>query len=157
MTRIALDTNILVYSEGLARSASDGPKIDLSRRLLRGLLLAGERPGLPVPCLSELHNVLVRKGRLSAPEASERAAKLRAVADVYPVTPDDLDAALELSAHHGLQIFDAVILAVAVEGNCDLLVSEDLQDGFAWRGLLVSNPFGANPDPRLARLLSSES
>jgi predicted nucleic acid-binding protein len=49
-----------------------------------------------------------------------------------------------------------LILAAAVEARCDLLLTEDLQDGFAWRGVVVSNPFGPAPDRRLARLMRNE-
>ena len=34
-----------------------------------------------------------------------------------------------------------------------LLLSEDLQDGFTWRGVTVANPFSASPHPLLAGLL----
>jgi hypothetical protein len=34
-------------------------------------------------------------------------------------------------------------LAVAAKGSCRLLLSEDLQDGFSWRGVTVANPFAA--------------
>jgi predicted nucleic acid-binding protein len=50
---------------------------------------------------------------------------------------------------------DAIILAAAVEARCDLLLSEDLQDGFAWRGVVVTNPFRAAPDGRIVELLAS--
>jgi predicted nucleic acid-binding protein len=63
-------------------------------------------------------------------------------------------AALDLAGDHGLQIYDSLILAAAVEARCDLLLTEDLQDGFAWRGVVVTNPFGPSPDSRLTRLLA---
>jgi len=34
------------------------------------------------------------------------------------------------------------------------LLSEDFHDGFAWRGVVVTNPFGPAPDRRVARLLA---
>jgi len=34
------------------------------------------------------------------------------------------------------------------------LLSEDFHDGFAWRGVVVTNPFRPAPDRRLARLLA---
>jgi predicted nucleic acid-binding protein len=35
-----------------------------------------------------------------------------------------------------------------------LLLSEDLQDGFTWRGVTVANPFGAAKRPLLAAMLA---
>ncbi|WP_205963481.1 PIN domain-containing protein [Roseicella aquatilis] len=31
----------------------------------------------------------------------------------------------------------------AAEAECRLLLSEDIQDGFTWRGVTVRNPFAA--------------
>jgi predicted nucleic acid-binding protein len=39
------------------------------------------------------------------------------------------DAALVLGARHGYHIYDATIVAAALEGECSVLYSEDLHDG----------------------------
>jgi predicted nucleic acid-binding protein len=49
------------------------------------------------------------------------------------------------------------MLAVAAEGSCRLLLSEDLQDGFSWRGVTVANPFAAVRHPLLAAMLGESS
>lgn len=58
-----------------------------------------------------------------------------------------------LAAGHGLQIWEAIILAVSAEARCRLLLSEDMQDGFTWRGLTVVNPFAEHLHPQLLPLL----
>ncbi|HWF78051.1 MAG TPA: hypothetical protein VN694_12835 [Caulobacteraceae bacterium] len=58
-----------------------------------------------------------------------------------PIDDAVFAAALGLAADHHLQIFDAIILAGAASARCDGLLSEDLHDGFAWRGVAVLNPF----------------
>ena len=153
--RIALDTNVLVYSEGIERAPGDAAKIDLSRRLMRGAAGAGERPVLAVQVLAELQHVLVRKGGVQRAEASARVRRVAAAGEILAATGVVFDGALDLATDHGLQIFDALILAAAAEARCDLLLSEDLQDGFGWRGVVVSNPFGDAPDARLTRLLKA--
>ena len=154
MTRVALDTNVLAYAEGLVASPADRPKIDVARRLLRRLIEADGPTVAAVQALAELHHLLRRKAGLSAGEAADRVARLRAVVEAAPTTPSVFDAAMDLAEAHGLQTFDAIILAAAAEARCDLLLSEDLQDGFAWRGVVVCNPFGPSPDRRIARLLA---
>ncbi|MFL4976147.1 MAG: PIN domain-containing protein [Microvirga sp.] len=72
---------------------------------------------------------------------------------IQPTTPATLDAALDLAVDHRLSIWDAVIFNAAAEAGCRLLLSEDLGEGFTWRGLTVVNPFAASPHPLLARLL----
>lgn len=46
--------------------------------------------------------------------------------------------------------WDALILAVAAENHCRLLLSEDFQNGFTWRGVTVVNPFVEPRSPLLA-------
>ena len=45
------------------------------------------------------------------------------------------------------------MIAVAAENGCQLLLSEDVQDGFIWSGLTVANPFSAVPHPLLTAVL----
>lgn len=153
MTRIALDTNILAYAEGLVSASADLPKIDKARALLRALIAKPAVPVIVAQVLAELHRLLTRKARLSHAEANLRLSRLAGVAEVTPTTAQALQGAFSLAEAHGLQTFDAIILACAVEARCDILVSEDMHDGFSWRGVAVCNPFGPAPDPRVARLL----
>ncbi len=155
MARFALDTNLLVYSEGVERAPGDAAKIEQSRRLIQAIAHGGERPVIAVQALAELHQVLVKRGGCARPEASARVRRVAAACEIAPVTEAVFEAALDLAGDHDLQIFDALILAAAVEARCDLLLSEDLQDGFGWRGVVVSNPFGGALDRRLERLLGA--
>jgi predicted nucleic acid-binding protein len=151
--RLALDTNVLAYAEGIERVPEDSAKCAVALRLLG-------QPGdaamvVARQTLAELHAVLVRKTRLPPAETSERVREWAAQLELIDTNAAVFEAALGLAGDHGLQIYDSLILAAAVEARCDLLLTEDLQDGFAWRGVVVTNPFGPSPDPRLARLLSS--
>ena len=133
--RVALDTNVLAYAEGI-----NGPeRKQAALQVIQDL--AGEEVILPIQATAELFTVLTRKGRW--PAAQARAA-VRQWMDSYPVvdtTAAVLAEAMELAVAHYLASWDAVILAAAAQGDCRLLLSEDMQDGFAWRGLTVRNPF----------------
>lgn len=76
------------------------------------------------------------------------------MSQLVPTDAELLADALRLTADHRLQVFDALILAGAARAGCELMLTEDLHDGFVWRGVTVANPFGPAPDPRLARLLA---
>jgi len=147
--RIALDTNVLVYAEGV----STEERQTAARALIAAL--AEHELVLPVQAAGELFNVLVRKdGRTPA----EARAMVRAWTDALEVVgtgSKTFEAATDLADRRRLQIWDAVILAAAVEATCDLLLSEDLQDGFVWRGVTVANPFKAELHPLLADLLEA--
>ena len=107
---------------------------------------------LPVQVLGELMRVLVGKAKWPVAKARLAVQKYRNLYEVQSTTAATLDAALDLAVDHRLSIWDAVIVNAAAEAGCRLLISEDLGDGFTWRGLTVANPFAAEPHPLLRRL-----
>jgi predicted nucleic acid-binding protein len=144
---VALDTNILVYAEGV-----NGPeKRDSAEHLL--IAVSKANGVVPVQVLGELFNVLVRKGGWSALDAVRAVQSWRASFGRVETTDLLLMTAMDLATDHRLFIWDALILAAAAEARCDLLLSEDFQDGFAWRGVTVVNPFAEKPHKMLAKLL----
>jgi predicted nucleic acid-binding protein len=146
--KIALDTNILAYAEGTNGAAMRDKAIDFIQRLPPAAIV------LPVQTLGELFNVLVRKARRRP--ALARAAVL-SWCDAYPTIETSaavVVSATDLAADHGLPIWDAVIVSAAAEAECRLLLSEDLQEGFTWGGVTVTNPFAPALHPLLASLLT---
>jgi predicted nucleic acid-binding protein len=131
----ALDTNVLAYAEGVG----DQIRLNAARTLVAkaptGSLI------IPVQALGELFRVLVRKAGRRPDEAQAIIASWRGSTTVQDTTAAVMDAAVSISAAHGLQIWDAVMLAAAETAGAGLLLSEDLHDGFAWRGVTISNPF----------------
>jgi predicted nucleic acid-binding protein len=154
-TRVALDTNVLAYAEGLDHAPGDAAKGALGQALVAGFRRASQRPVLATQALAELHRSLIRIARYSPAQASEAVRSWQATGEMAPLSADGFEAALTLAADHNLRIFDAMIMATAVEASCDLLVSEDMQDGFVWRGLTVTNLFGDQPDPRLRAFVAN--
>jgi predicted nucleic acid-binding protein len=149
--RIALDTNILAYAEGINDAARRDAVIEVLERLPQGAVV------VPAQVLGELFNVLVRKaGR--APALVRDA--ILAWSDIYAVaatTQEAMVAAVDLAADHRLSIWDATILAVASQTGCRFLLSEDLQDGFTWGGVTVANPFAEARHATLAALIDGSS
>jgi len=146
--RVALDTNFLAYAEGVDDSAKRAIALDIVRRL------PAESAVIPVQVLGELFNVLVRKAERPREQAREALLGWR---DTFPTTETSAEmmlAALDLATDHRFSTWDAVILAAASHAGCRLLLSEDLQDGFTWGGVTVTNPFGAAHHPLLDALLS---
>jgi predicted nucleic acid-binding protein len=145
--KIALDTNILAYGEGV----NDVEKRDAVLELLDDL--PQESTVVPVQVLGELFNVLVRKAGRSRAEARDALLAWRDTFPTVETTPEVLLAAVDLATDHHFMIWDAVILAAASQAGCRLLLSEDLQDGFTWGGVTVVNPFAAPWHPLLSSLL----
>jgi predicted nucleic acid-binding protein len=131
----AIDTNVLAYAEGAGDEMRRGQALALLTRLPEMAVV------LPVQVLGELYRVLV--GKLRQPSARAREAVLN-WSDTYAVrdsTWPAMQSAFDLCAAHGLSIWDSLILSVAAEQRCRVLISEDLQAGFTWRGTTVVNPF----------------
>jgi predicted nucleic acid-binding protein len=149
--RIALDTNLLAYAEGV----NDANKRDIA------LALVGRLPQsdtlVPVQVLGELFHLLVRKAGRSRTEARDALQGWRDAFGIVGTTPEAMQAAVDLATDHALGLWDAVILSVAAQAGCRLLLSEDLQDGFTWGGVTVANPFASPRHPLLDAALSGAS
>lgn len=145
--RVALDTNILAYAEGVNGAARKATALELLQRLPAGSAL------LPVQTLGELFQLLVRK--VNRTPAQARAAIL-GWRDAFPLVETSetvIVGAAELAASHRFSFWDGVVLASAAEGGCRLLLSEDLQEGFTWNSVTVTNPFGVSSHPLLTGFL----
>ncbi|HEX3884196.1 MAG TPA: PIN domain-containing protein [Stellaceae bacterium] len=148
--RVAVDTNILAYVEGVNGKDRQQLAGDLVSRLPEDTRV------LPAQVLGELYNVLVKKLRWSGDQARAAVAAWRNAFILAPTTLAAMNAAIDLAADHRLSIWDSVMLSVAAESGCRLLLSEDLQDGFVWRGVTVANPFARVRHRLLDALLSPE-
>lgn len=151
--KVALDTNILVYAEGVNAGERHAAALDLIDRL------PAEDVILPVQVLGELYNVLTRKAGF--PRAAARGALLtwRDTFELANTSGEVMLMAADLAAEHEVRIWDAVILCTASVAGCRLLLSEDFQDGFTRYGVTVTRPFAATLHPLLEDLLrgSNES
>ncbi len=145
--RVALDTNILAYAEGVNGAARKVNALDLIQRLPAGSAL------LPVQTLGELFQLLVRKVNRTPAQARSAILSWRDAFPLIETSETVIVGAAELAATHRFSFWDGVVLASAAEGGCRLLLSEDLQEGFTWNSVTVTNPFGVSPHPLLTDLL----
>lgn len=146
---VALDTNILAYAEGVGDAARCERAIRLVEQLPADWVL------LPAQTLGELFRVLIGKAKRE-PGLSRMA--IMAWADSFIIADSSWSAfqsALDLVVDHRFQVWDALIMAVAAENHCRLLLSEDLQSGFIWRGVTVVNPFASPTSPLLDNVLQT--
>lgn len=145
--KIALDTNILAYAEGTNGSPSRTQALRLIKRLPQADVI------VPVQTLGELFNVLVRKAKRTPARARTAVLSWRDAYSLSETSASVMVSATDLASDHGLSIWDSVVLAASAEAGCRLLLSEDLQDGFTWRGVTVTNPFALSVHPLLAASL----
>ena len=109
---------------------------------------------MPVQVLGELFNVLVRRAGRSRSAAREAILKWHDDYGLIETSAAVMVAAADLAADHGLGIWDSIVLSTAAEGRCRLLLSQDLQEGFTWKGVTVTDPFVAPRHPLLEALIA---
>lgn len=136
--RVALDTNVLAYAEGINSADRRDTALALIRRLPQ------DNTVVPVQVLGELFNVLLRKGGRSRNEARDALLSWRDTFPTVETSPGTMLMAADLSTAHHVGIWDAVILSAAAQAGCRLLLSEDLHEGFTWAGVTVVNPFSGS-------------
>lgn len=141
--RIALDTNILAYAEGLGDAGRCADALQLIKRL------SPEHVLLPAQTLGELFRILTGKAKQQAASVREAIMSWSDTFEVADSSWTAFQAAIDLVIDHRLQIWDALIMSVAAENHCRLLITEDLQNGFTWRGVTVVNPFVTPCSPLL--------
>lgn len=129
------DTNVLVYSQ----DRSEPSKQALAQSLL-AQAIDDEEFVVSTQVLAEFYSVVLRR-KLLAPAAALALVRLWSEHDVVPHTPELLLQGLELHQAHSVSMWDALVVRAAIEARCDILLSEDLQDGRRFGDLEIVNPF----------------
>ncbi len=142
--RVALDTNILAYAEGVNGSPRKKTALAFIDKL------PADETFIPLQALGELFAVLVRKAGRTPARARNAVLTWQDAYSSIETSAGVLASAMDLAAGHQLAIWDAIVLSAAAAAGCRYLLSEDLQDGFTWNGVTVVNPFAGDD---LARVL----
>ena len=136
MTRVAIDSNILIYAEIEPDSEKGKRSADL--------ILRSARDGvIPAQVLGEFLRFVQRRFPASFDEAIQQARLYQSVFLTPPTTDAVINKASELARVHGLQLWDCVVCAAAAEARAKVLLTEDMQDGRTLDGLRLTNPFVA--------------
>lgn len=119
--RVFVDTNLWVYAH--LRSPDDGRHDRALRRLQ-----AEQDMVISPQVVAEYYSVMLKNARPDAwIQANLRAMFART--QLQPANGAVLNTALELRNRYGFSFWDCQIAAAALEAGCELLLSEDLQDG----------------------------
>jgi predicted nucleic acid-binding protein len=139
-----VDANVLVY----AFDASAKDRRTAAEQLLTRLWDSGNGC-LSVQVLQEFFvTVTVKVARpLSLDEAADRVRDLAAW-KVFAPAAEDVLTAIALQKQARLSFWDAMVVHAAAELGCDVLWTEDLNDGQTLRGVRIRNPFATRQTPR---------
>ncbi len=105
------------------------------------LLAAGGRVG--VQTLNKFVSVARRKMRMPWRDVVEALDAIRVLCPApVPLTTFTRETARKIAENYGYGIYEALVMAAALEAHCATLHSEDLQDGQVIDGkLTIRNPF----------------
>jgi predicted nucleic acid-binding protein len=129
--RAFFDTTILIYS-----ISSEEPRAVVAEKLL------AEGGWISVQVLNEFAAVARRKLNMSWADIMEALLAIRALCETpTPLSIETHEAALDIAARYRYSIYDAMILAAALEADCEVLYTEDMQNGQVIGPLTIRNPF----------------
>jgi predicted nucleic acid-binding protein len=132
MNKVALDTNILVYLYDFSN--------DKKRHISESLIAVN--PSISTQVISEYLNVAKRLQKLPKQEVLEKCIRLLSFCEIISMNAGILIEALALMRRYDFQLFDSIIVASALEANCRILYSEDLQHNQVIENrLTIVNPF----------------
>lgn len=130
-----VDTNVVLYAlvPGQERAAT-------AERIL------SEHPLLSVQVLNEFVDVLRRKIRWSWDQIEQGLVLVHQLCGPpVALTHTTHQTALQIAQRYEFRIYDALIVAAALEAGCTTLYSEDMQDGQKIHSITLRNPFAFSP------------
>jgi predicted nucleic acid-binding protein len=135
--RFTIDSNVLVYA--LDRSARD--KRFVAMQIVRQAPRADCI--LTFQSISEFYWTTARKRLAPAADAAAQAQDWMELFPCLPVTGSAIHAALADSQAGRAAYWDALLVATAAEAGCQVVLTEDLNDGAVLNSVRIHNPFTA--------------
>lgn len=133
-----LDTNIFVYSF----DHNEPSKQNVARQLIRSALTQ-QHGCISFQVIQEFLNVATR--RFIKPLALQDCKiylndVLAPLCEIFPCI-EFYSQALQIADRWQYSFYDSLIITAAIQANCTILYSEDLQHGHVINNLTITNPF----------------
>lgn len=130
--RVFLDSNIILYCYAIdepekrktALNVAQNPQTIVSTQVLQGV-----------------SNILKKKIKLPWDIITNIIDEIIENNEVAKINISTLRKAIQIAERYQLQWFDSIIVASALEADCKVLFSEDLQHLLKIETLLIKNPF----------------
>jgi len=132
MNKFALDTNVLIYSH----DENANEKQNIARNLIV------QSPFISAQVVSEYISVLKRIVKIPKGFIFNACLPVLKFCQIQAIDIATLQTAERLMLRYDFQIFDAIIIASALDSGCQILYSEDMQHKMKIdRQLTIINPF----------------
>ena len=138
--RAFIDTNILVYA--FISNEAEKQEIVFSA-------LGKVDPIISTQVIKEISNVLLRKVKIDVETLKIIIGEICDTADIIDESVDIVILALDVHEKYRLSFYDCLMVAASLISRCDILLSEDMQDGLIVKGyskdeVKIVNPFKKN-------------
>ncbi len=126
-----IDSNVIIYL-----FSADTRKKEIALSLLSSEYI------ISTQVINENVNICLKKLKLSKAEAFAHGNKLIATYQITTILPSTISKAFEICLKYSFSFWDSLIVSAALENNCQILLSEDMQDGLSIENCLtIMNPF----------------
>ena len=130
---VLLDSNIILYS-----ILEDGTR----KAAVADQLLVSRECHISVQTLNECLHTLRRKSGLPLGDIGELLSDIRSLTVVHDLSEAVWKRGWAIVERYGLQTYDSMIIACAIENGIDTVLSEDMQDGLkVFDMTTIRNPF----------------
>ena len=132
--RIFLDTNIIIY----LYSEDENDKRNMAYNFVNSSNCVTS-----IQVMNEASNIWFRKHNLNKCEISKYLDEIEAVCDdVMLIRRKTINQAVDIKSQYGYSFYDCLMLSSALEANCEVILTEDMQDGQVIESTLkIVNPF----------------
>jgi predicted nucleic acid-binding protein len=131
--RVFFDTNMLVYL--YSKDEPQKQKRALSALLSNECVVSGQ-------VINEFCSVCIRKKKLTPGQLKNIVGNVRDIFELYPIEGETVVHALTVHERYKYSYYDSLIIASAIEAECDYLFTEDMRDGQMIDGVTIRNIFG---------------
>jgi predicted nucleic acid-binding protein len=126
-----IDSNVLLYLV-----------LDNGTKAARVRAVLGLGCTISVQVLNETTNVLRRKYKMPWDEVREFLALVTGVTEIVSLDVSIHEIGINIAERFGYSVYDSMIIAAAMQSNCTIVFSEDMQHGQTIDGLVkITNPF----------------
>jgi predicted nucleic acid-binding protein len=116
--KVFIDTNILIYLYS---------EDEIEKQQIAESLLDNSSPVISIQILNEISNVMMKKMKLDHGTISRVIDELSTYCIVKGITVGTIQSAIKIAEKYRYSYYDSLVMASALEDQCKILYSEDMQ------------------------------
>ncbi len=131
--KVFLDSNIIIYLHSGYES--------YKRELVENIVKQEVNFVISTQVIVEFSNVMTKKFKVCFEDLKKPVGELLSQFNLCIIQQSTLEYALEIANRYKYSYVDSLIIATAIEDECNFLFSEDMHNGQSIEGLKIVNPF----------------